>query len=111
MAEGKFRASNHAHILSVPEGIKEYFCENIELKGFLTLATCSAQPKLTKETIANLELVVPPILEQRRIIDFIKKSSEKIDNLKSKFNSQIEKLKEYRQSVISEAETGKVKVV
>ena len=50
MAEGKFRASNHAHILSVPEGIRKYFCENIELKGFLTLATCSAQPKLNQRT-------------------------------------------------------------
>lgn len=62
------------------------------------------------EDLNKLMIPVPPIKEQLVIIEKIKAKAEKIDLLVNKIKEQIEKLKEYRQSLISEAVTGKINV-
>lgn len=59
--------------------------------------------------IVDLPLV--PLDEQRAIADYLNKKIAKLDNIIADVTEQIEKLKEYRQSVISEVVTGKVAVV
>ena len=51
-----------------------------------------------------------PINEQREIALYLDKETLKIDNLILKQNQLIEKLKEYRSSIISHAVTGKIDV-
>ena len=48
--------------------------------------------------------------EQKRLVAFLDKKCNEIDTLISANESTIEKLKEYRQSVIYEAVTGKVEI-
>ena len=110
MAYGKYWVNNHAHILDMINGVNEYFCEQLELNDFSTLASGSAQPKLTKEALGNLKIVVPPFEEQKDI-------KQKLDIIKTKFEellqqnkASINQLKSYRQSLISEAVTGKTDV-
>lgn len=110
IATGKFWVNNHAHILNVPKGEIEYFCEQLELNDYSTIATGSAQPKLTKEALGNLKIIVPPKEEQTSIVEHIRNSNKLIDGAVSKILLQIENLKEYRQSIISEAVTGKIDV-
>lgn len=110
IAEGKFWVNNHAHILEVLGGNVDYFCYQIESNDFTPLATGSAQPKLTKDAVANIKVIVPPLIEQNVIVDFINNCSSSIDSIVDKIYTQIEKLKEYRQSLISEAVTGKIDV-
>jgi len=62
------------------------------------------------DTLKNLVLPIPPLEEQKSIIDFVDAKIGEIDGLISSINSQIQKLKEYRQSLISEAVTGKIDV-
>ncbi|MDD3839428.1 MAG: restriction endonuclease subunit S [Clostridia bacterium] len=62
------------------------------------------------DTLKKLELPIPPLDEQKSIIDFINVKTAEIDGLISKIRLQIQKLKEYRQSLISEAVTGKIDV-
>lgn len=59
----------------------------------------------------KIPAVVPPLEEQNEIVAYLDKRVKDIDELISLTQQQIEKLKEYRQSVISEVVTGKVAVI
>ncbi len=62
------------------------------------------------EEFLSIPVLNPPFAEQVKIAEYVRNESEKIDALISDITEQIEKLKEYRQSVISEVVTGKVSV-
>lgn len=53
---------------------------------------------------------VPPLNEQRAIADYIYRETTKIDTFVAKVQQSIDKLREYRQSLISAAVTGKIDV-
>ena len=65
---------------------------------------------LGKPSIENLFLPIPPDSEQRQIADFLNNKTQQIDKLITTEQRKIELLKEYRQSLISEAVTGKIDV-
>ena len=65
---------------------------------------------LGKASIENLPLPIPPDAEQRQIADFLNNKTQQIDELIAVEQRRIELLKEYRQSLISEAVTGKIDV-
>ena len=65
---------------------------------------------LGKASIENLLLPIPPDSEQRQIADFLNKKTQQIDELITTEQQKIERLKEYRQSLISETVTGKIDV-
>jgi restriction endonuclease S subunit len=58
----------------------------------------------------RLPVMIPPMPEQQRIAAFIDKKTAKIEGLIADITAQIEKLKQYRQIVIHDAVTGKIKV-
>lgn len=58
----------------------------------------------------KIPAVVPPLDEQNEIVVYLDKRVKDIDELIALTQQQIEKLKEYRQSIISEVVTGKVAV-
>jgi type I restriction enzyme, S subunit len=68
------------------------------------------QPNLNTEIIKSTRLPLPPINEQIEIVNFIEREFIEFDKIISLSDMQIEKLKEYRQSIISEAVTGKIDV-
>ena len=57
------------------------------------------------ESFANLLIPLPPLPEQQRIADYLDKQCSIMDKLAEILQQQIEKLKEYKQSVITEAVT------
>ena len=65
---------------------------------------------LGKPSIENLRLPIPTNSEQRQIADFLDRKTEQINELIIAEQRKIELLKEYRQSLISEAVTGKIDV-
>ena len=66
---------------------------------------------LNMADIRNLELPRLPFLStQRKIVDFLNRKTKQIDELIAAERRKIELLKEYRQSLISEAVTGKIDV-
>jgi type I restriction enzyme S subunit len=65
---------------------------------------------LGKSSIENLFVPIPTIKAQRNIITYINNSIEHINKCRLGILNVIEKLKEYRQSIISEAVTGKIDV-
>ena len=58
----------------------------------------------------NYDIPVPPIEEQREIVEYIEQETEKIDLLKREVEKQIEYLREYRTRLISDVVTGQIDV-
>nr|WP_321980334.1 restriction endonuclease subunit S [uncultured Cohaesibacter sp.] len=63
------------------------------------------------ERIKELFIVVPPIDEQRELVDHIKALSSPLDGAIDLKQSQIATLNEYKTSLINAAVTGKIKVI
>lgn len=61
-------------------------------------------------TILNFKIPIPGIDEQLEIVEYLKKSCQAIDEIIQINSETIQKLKEYRQSLIYEAVTGKIEV-
>ena len=58
----------------------------------------------------KLPVLLPPFSEQRAIVEFIDRKVKEIDGFISAVREQIEKLKLYKQRLISDVVTGKIKV-
>lgn len=72
---------------------------------FKLLVNSTGQPALSLGGINNIKLALPKLKEQNRIGEFLKSNCNKIDKTIEKEKQVIEKLKEYKQSVITEAVT------
>lgn len=60
------------------------------------------------DTFAAQWLPIPPRQEQDSIVNFVNERCDKINRMKDGIKSEIEKLKEYKQRLISDVVTGKV---
>jgi len=58
----------------------------------------------------RLPVLMPPMPEQKAIVAYIDNKTSQINGLIADINEQTEKLKQYRQIVIHDAATGKIKV-
>ena len=70
----------------------------------------STRPELGIDGLRNLLVVIPPVEKQRDISEFLNQQCAEINAVIDTNSSMIDKLKEYRQSVIYEAVTGKVEI-
>ncbi|MYC78838.1 restriction endonuclease subunit S [Candidatus Poribacteria bacterium] len=66
--------------------------------------------RLYPDAFFSMSAIVPPFGEQKQIVDFLEHKNNQIDDLIVAELRKIELLKEYRQSLISEAVTGKIDV-
>ena len=111
IARGKFWVNNHAHILKPIVGNNlTYMAKQLETIDYTALISGSAQPKLTQEQLENVRIVVPPTFVQQQIGDYLDIRCAELDRVVAANNAVIDKLKDYRQSLIYEAVTGKIAV-
>ncbi|KXY09836.1 restriction endonuclease subunit S [Bacillus wiedmannii] len=66
---------------------------------------------VSAEKYANLEIPIPPLGEMNQIVDHIEEIETNIYTVISLVTEQIQKLKDYRQSLIYEVVTGKIDVL
>lgn len=71
----------------------------------LTLSYGAGQPNISQETMKSFKLCCPDVVEQQQIADYLDKKCGEIDKVVETEKSVIEKLKEYKQSIITEAVT------
>ncbi|HGH6015534.1 TPA: restriction endonuclease subunit S [Vibrio mimicus] len=81
--------------------LREYFVKEMNLV---------IRASLSQELLKNLMVVLPPEEEQLQIFEFLEAQSSIFDNAVDTYKSQIEKLKEYKTTLINSAVTGKIKV-
>ena len=67
-------------------------------------------PNISSDQIGIIDVALPPLSEQQDIVSYLDTENSKIDILIEKQTHLIEKLKEYRASIISHAVTGKIDV-
>ncbi len=109
-AEGKYWVNNHAHILKPKYTGFRYWAELLSLIDYTVYISGAAQPKLSRENLGGVKILVPPKNEIEEIISYIETQSAKIDQAIFLQQTQIEKLKEYKTTLIDSAVTGKIKV-
>lgn len=110
-AEGKFWVNNHAHILKPIRDDYEFLAYVMEAADYTLYITGSAQPKLSQSNLNCVKLPIPPISEQKQIVDYLSKRTCKIDEAINESNKMISLLQERKQIIINEVVTGKVRVV
>lgn len=67
-------------------------------------------PHLTQENLKSVRIPLPPVDEQKTIANFLDSKCFEIDGLIKVKQEKIETLKQYRQSLIFEAVTGKIRI-
>lgn len=78
-------------------------------KEFVERATMvslrSAMPKINREELMDIEIVVPGLAEQQKIVNYLDQTCNVIDGIIELKCQKIEKLKEYKKSLIQECVT------
>lgn len=82
----------------------------IVIEQLLCKSNGSIMNGLNSSIVKNLYLPLPNIDEQQQISDYLDKKCAEIDSVIKANEDTIKKLKQYRQSIIYEAVTGKVEV-
>ena len=88
-----------------------YWLFTLKYSGYIDiLCNKSTIAHFTAEKLNETILLLPDSVEQNEIIAYLERENGKINQLILKQQSLIEKLKEYRASIISHAVTGKIEV-
>ena len=77
----------------------------------LEKAAHSIIPGISRETVLSTLIPIPPLEEQKAIVDYLSKRTSKINEAIKESNNMISLLQERKQIIINEVVTGKVKVV
>lgn len=108
---GKSWATEHA-VVCYPKTkyITKWFGELLRVMNLNQYSLAAAQPGLAVERIKLLPIPIIPLSEQQSIANYLDKKCSEIDELISIKQQKIEKLKDYKKSLIFECVTGKRKV-
>ncbi len=82
-----------------------FFIESVRIKSNSTTIDV-----IYSDTLSGVKIPIPPMKEQLDILEFLNVKIPSIDTAISNEQRKIQLLKEYRQSLISEAVTGKIDV-
>jgi len=70
----------------------------------------SAQPGIYLSTLKNFDIPIPPIEEQREILNDVKCKLDRFDKMIGLVMSAVQRLEEYRSAIITNTVTGKIDV-
>ena len=96
--------------LANPKFIYYAFQSNYFIKQMELSWTFGTQQTLGVKTIERLRVILPSIEEQKEIVNFLENKCNQIDQLTSIKQQKIEKLTQYKKSLIYEYVTGKKEV-
>ena len=86
-----------------------FYAMNSVKKYLIYKAEGGGQPNISQDKIKNTWLPIPPLSEQQSIANYLDQKCSEIDELISIKQQKIEKLKDYKKSLIFECVTGKRK--
>lgn len=82
-----------------------FYLMNVSFNFYRTFFTTSTVNQLTAAIFNGIEVPLPSISEQQKIADFLDKKTAQLDKVKALLEEQIQKLKDYRASLIYETVT------
>ncbi|MEY8860119.1 restriction endonuclease subunit S [Tenacibaculum singaporense] len=106
--EGKYTLAPNMFLLRTNQNLKYLFyllsspscAEQLKM-----MAVSSAQPKLNKDNIRRVKVVIPSLEEQNQIANYLNHKTEQLDSLIAKKEQLIKLLEEERKAVINQAVT------
>ena len=121
---GSYSVSNYNGVISpaycvfdfISDCDKKYFDYLLRLKAYsgafktLSKGLIDSRLRLYPNYFRTFPIVFPPVKEQNEIVTYIDRKVAQIEKMRALELTQIEKLKEYKQRLISDVVTGKVKV-
>lgn len=87
-----------------------YIYYQLTSRNLNSLRNQTTQPLITGTMLKNEYLTFPGYAEQKQIVSYLNSETQKIDDLVTLEQKKIDLLKEYRQALISETVTGKIKI-
>ena len=107
-AHGKFWVNNHAHIIqcrqnAVPLKYLRYYLNSIDLTPYVS---GSAQPKLNQKNLNRVPIPLPPVNEQRRIVEKVEALTTRSRKARAALDEIPALLDQFRQSVLAAAFRG-----
>lgn len=106
MVEDDSWATDNALIVKTNQNFR-YFSYLLRGANLNQLNESNAQPLITATKVKEVSITIPPLAEQQEIADYLDAKCAEIDELIKVKQEKIETLKQYRQSLIFEAVTGK----
>ena len=108
-AEGKYWVNNHAHILDATDkSLLDYVIVVINSISLDNYITGSAQPKLSQEKLNKILLPLPPLSEQRRIVEKIEGLLALVDDLETNKTDLQSYIKQAKSKVLEMAIRGEL---
>lgn len=80
-------------------------------QAFLLKSGGGGQPNISQDIVRRHIIPCPMLSEQQEIVAYLDAYCEKVDAIVRELHVQIKDLKLYKQSLISEAVTGKIKII
>lgn len=92
-----------------PEYLGAYLQSDFGYRSLVRVATGALHPHL-EFGIRDVPLVVPPIEIQRNITDAVRRSIDQVDSIVGRLVTQLERIREHRQALITAAVTGELDI-
>ncbi|WP_213385119.1 restriction endonuclease subunit S [Acinetobacter pittii] len=109
IVDGKYWVNNHAHSIKgaggIPNRFLSHYINSLDLSPWVT---GSAQPKLTRGNLDAIPVPLPPLAEQQVIADKLDTLLAQVESIKARLERIPEILKQFRQSVLAVAVSGKL---
>jgi type I restriction enzyme S subunit len=108
---GKIWVNNHAHVLRCGKRlIPSFLSAALNCVDYVHFIDGSTRDKLTQAAMGSIHVQVPPIDEQRAIVDYLNEETSKITAIIEKAEAELELIQEFRTRLISDAVTGQIDV-
>ena len=109
MITGAYTALKVNKSLALPEYIYNYYLCVDNIKALRPYYS-GLRKTVRADKFLQLYIPIPPVEEQRAIVEYINNKCSKVDSLITELEVEIEHLKEYKQRLIADCVTGQIKV-
>lgn len=114
LAREKGLCSTEFIVYEILDNNSTYIQRLLSSTNFINIVNASTygskMPRANSNFIGNLKIAIPPLSEQSEIAAYLDKVSTKTEQAIKLKRQEIERIKEYRQTLINSAVTGKIKI-
>jgi len=113
IAEGKYWVNNHAHVIRPQRQIllDKWLVNYLNFSDLSDYVSGMTVPKLNQGSLKQIQIPIPPLPEQKRIVSILDRAFEAIDQAKANAEQNLKNTKELFQSKMQSIfDNGKLKV-
>lgn len=109
--EGKIWVNNHAHVLRCGRRlIPSFLATALNCVDYVHFIDGSTRDKLTQGAMGSIHIQVPPLDEQRAIVDHLDGATSEVRMLITKAEAELKLIQEFRTRLIADVVTGQLDV-